>query len=229
MARQVLYLHWKASRLVLIPFVLAAFGLPLLAIQGTAAGATALDADPWRALRIVEGMELWLPLFPALAGAVGITLALTAWHWDHQAGHVYALSLPVARWRYALLKMGAGAALVLVPAAALLAGSLVAAASLELPAGLHAYPFALTLRFLAAALVVYGIFFSMAAGTVRTTVWVLTAWVTFLLVGTVAVDALATAGVVPSSFSLMGLVGDALFEWPGPFHVLDGNWRLIDV
>ena len=226
MARQILYLHWKASRLVLVPFVLAAFGLPLLVIQRTGVG---LEGEPWRAMSILDSVELWLPVFPALAGAVGITLALTAWHWDHEVGHVYALSLPVARWRYALLKMGAGAVLVLLPTAALLAGSLIATAAVDLPDGLRAYPGALTLRFLACALLLYGFFFSMAAGTVRTTVWVMTVWVTLLIVGSVAVDGLAAAGVVPPTFSLMAFVGDALMEWPGPFNVLAGNWRLIDV
>ena len=36
MARQILYLHWKAIRLGLLPLVIAAFGLPLLTIQGLA-------------------------------------------------------------------------------------------------------------------------------------------------------------------------------------------------
>ena len=34
MAAQMLFLHWKNVRLGLVPFVVCAFGLPLLALQG---------------------------------------------------------------------------------------------------------------------------------------------------------------------------------------------------
>ena len=52
-------------------------------------------------------------------------------------------------------------------------GSHVAAASLSLPAGLNAYPNQLTVRFFFAILVMYGITFALAAGTVKTTLWVM--------------------------------------------------------
>lgn len=227
MARQVLYLHWRASRLVLLPFVLAAFGLPLLAVQGM--GAASVDAGMRHALTIAEGMDLWLPLFPALAGALGATLALTAWNWDHQGGHVYALSLPVSRGRYALLKLGAGAALLLLPTAAFLAGAVLATASVEVPDGLRTYPVAVSVRFLSAALVIYAVLFAMAAGTIRTTVWVLTTMVVALVTGSLLTEMLVEAGLVREGFNLMATVGDLLMEWPGPLHVLAGNWRLIDV
>ena len=34
MYQPMLFIHWKQVRLVLIPFVIAAFGLPLMVIQG---------------------------------------------------------------------------------------------------------------------------------------------------------------------------------------------------
>ena len=118
MYRPMLYLHWKQVRWGLLPFAFAAYALPLLAVQGLGT-APGMEATTLEAYRIVGGFQVWLPVFPLLAAAVGMTLALSAWNWDHQLKHVYALSLPISRWRYAALKMGAGATLALVPTAAL--------------------------------------------------------------------------------------------------------------
>ena len=71
---------------------------------------------------------------------VGAVFALNAWNGDHRAGHIYALALPMARWKYVLWKMGAGTLLLLVPVAFLSVGSLVAVGSLDLAEGLRAYP-----------------------------------------------------------------------------------------
>ena len=61
-----------------------------------------------------------------------------------------------------------------------------AAASLVLPAGLHAYPNELTIRFLFAILVFYALFFAMAAGTIKTTLWVLGTFMGFIVFGLMA-------------------------------------------
>ncbi len=227
MTRQILWLHWKAGRLALLPFVLAAFGLPLLVVQGW--GPASNGAEAMRATGVVAAMGFWEPLFPALAALVGSVVALTAWSWDQQAGHVYALTLPLARWRYVLLKMGGGAALLLLPAAALLLGSLVATAAVDLPLGLRAYPLAVTFRFLAASTVAYALLFSMAAGSIRTTLWVITGAIVFLVVGSAAADALTSMGVLPGDFSLPETVGRMLSAPAGPLHVFAGHWRLFDV
>jgi len=87
---------------------------------------TSLDA-----YRIVSESAIWLPFYPMLALAIGITLALSSWNWDHQLKHVYALSLPVTRLEYSLLKMGAGAALAMLPVIGLWIGAHVASMSLE--------------------------------------------------------------------------------------------------
>lgn len=118
MFRSLLYLHWKQISLPLIPFILAAYALPLLSVQGLGTP-PGMDSSMLEAYRIVAGAEIWLPAFPLLAAFIGITLALSSWNWDHQLGHVHALSLPLPRWRYALLKMGAGATLALLPVAGL--------------------------------------------------------------------------------------------------------------
>jgi hypothetical protein len=227
MYQPMLFVHWKQVRLLLIPFVVAAFGLPLLAVQGLGADATGgVSAEVYQ---IVSGYQLWLPLFPMLALAIGIVLALTAWNWDHRLGHVYALSLPVARWEYALLKMGAGIALGLVPTLAFWIGAHVAAASVTLPAGLNAYPNHLALRFFLAMLMAYAFFFALGAGTVKTTVWVVTGIFAALVASELLGDVLVLYLSGLEGLSLLELATDWLVERGGPFEVFTGNWTLIDV
>jgi hypothetical protein len=228
MYQPMLFMHWKQVRLVLIPFVIAAFGLPLLSLQGlpTAPGA---DGTPIEVYALVSGFQLWQPLFPFLALAIGVVLALTSWNWDHQLNHVYALSLPLARWEYAMLKMGAGAALALVPAAALWAGAHVAAASLDIPEGLRAYPDQLALKFFLAIMLAYALLFAMAAGTVKTTAWLLAAVAAgfvgvALLSGPVGLFVPGVRGV-----NVLLIFVRSLTALGGPFQVFAGNWSLIDV
>ena len=227
MYQPMLFVHWKQVRLLLIPFVVAAFGLPLLAVQGL--GADAADGVSAEVYQIVSGHQLWLPLFPMLAGAVGIVLALTAWSWDHRLGHVYALSLPVARWEYALLKMGAGIALGLVPTLAFWIGTHVAAASVTLPAGLSAYPNQLALRFFLAMLIAYAFFFALGAGTMKTTVWVVSGIFAALVASEVLGDVLVLYFSDLEGLSFLELASDWFVERGGPLEVFTGNWTLIDV
>ena len=105
MYQPMLFLHWKQIKVALIPFVIAAFGLPLVAVQGLG-GSIEMTTAAAEAYRSVAAYGIWMPAYPLLAGGIGITLALSAWNWDHQLNHVYALSLPISRWRYAALKMG---------------------------------------------------------------------------------------------------------------------------
>lgn len=234
MYQPMLFVHWKQVRLVLIPFMLAAFGLPLLAVQGLGSAGTVGPAGAATgtvmAYRFLASYDFWTPFFPGLATGIGMILALTAWNWDHQLKHVYALSLPVPRWQYALLKMGAGAAIATLPAMALWAGALLASASVTLPSGLHAYPTALALRFTAAILLSYSAFFAAAAGTVRTTLWMVSVAIAFLLFGNLIPEMLAALGF--ESFARVDLVSavvDAMARLPGPFEVFTGKWLLIDV
>lgn len=227
MYRSFLFMHWKQIRFGLIPFVLAAFALPLLAVEGL--GGLQANTVELNAYRQALGFSAWLPFFPVLAACVGITLALSAWNWDHQLKHVYALSLPIPRWRYALLKMSAGAVLVLVPTAAFGLGCLVATLSVDLPSGLHAYPAALTLRFLLAALLAYAAFFAMAAGTIRTTVVILSSIVVLALFSQPITNAVVSLNPNWSGGNVMEWVMTTSMQAPGPLQVYTGNWSLIDV
>jgi len=228
MYQPMIFLHWKQARLVLIPFVVAAFGLPLASVQGLGAG-PAGQTISLGTYQIANAIQVWLPIFPFLAVCTGAVLALTSWNWDHQLNHVYALTLPLARWEYVMRKMSAGAMLVLLPAAALWIGALAAAASVALPPGLQAYPNQLALRFLLAVLLSYSIFFAFAAGTVRTTVWVVSAVILFFL----ASDLLSSGlGLLIPYFRDVN-IGSEITAWffrvGGPFEVFTGNWSLIDV
>jgi len=228
MVQPMLLVHWKQARLLLIPFIVAGFGLPLLAVQGF--GGVGDDrAVSMEAYRFLTSYQVWLPYFPMLAGAVGGVLALTSWNWDHQLGHVYALSLPVARWEYAMLKMGAGAALVLVPVAALWVGAHVASASVALPEGIRAYPNQLAFRFFAATMISYALFFAMAAGTIRTTVWIVSTVMALVIGGNLLVVVLEPYVPALDDVNVVQTVLGWLLRAGGPFAVFTGNWALIDV
>ena len=223
-----LYVHWKQVRHALAPFVVASFALPLIAVQGLGRppGTEAVSPEVYQ---YVTGYQLWLPVFPMLAGSIGVLLALTAWNWDHKLGHVYALSLPIARWEYVLLKMAAGTALGLVPGTAFWLGAHAAAASVSLPVGLNAYPNQLALRFFFGMLLAYAFFFALGAGTIKTTLRVVSAIFVALLAAELLGDlaVLYFSGLQGTSF--FELATDWLVEAGGPFEVFVGNWTLIDV
>lgn len=225
--KQTLVLQWKAARWPLLPFVVGAFGLPLAALQSAEAGAARMQGAPAEGL--LGTLQNWTPLFPVMATLLGVTIGLTAWAWDHRANHVYALSLPLPRWRYVMLKFGAGALMLLIPMVALFAGVLLGRAGLDLPDGLHAYPIALALRFLLAALIVYAVSFALAAGTMRTAVWTISAFVAFLFFGSFIVDFAREALGAPDLPTPFDILVAALLDWPGPFSVFGGSWMPIDV
>jgi len=228
MYQPMLYLHWKQVRLALIPFIVAAFGLPLMAVQGLGL-VPGMDGPSLEAYRFMSEVQLWLPFFPALAGGIGVTLALTAWNWDHAHRHVYALSLPLTRVEYTMLKMGAGAALALLPAAAFWMGAHVAAMSITIPEGLNAYPNHLALRFFLAILLSYSLLFAMAAGTIRTTIQIVSAVVVFVVAGNIATELLAPYFDLLTRTNIVEFAFEMMMEAPGPFAVFTGNWSLIDV
>jgi len=218
MFHMILFTQWKWSRLILLPAVLAAFALPLLSVQGA--------GDPnrtaWEARSLLYAVQSWGVGYPVLATAIALAIAMTAWGADHRGRHVYALSLPVPRWHYALQRFGAGVVLLALPAFALWLGALVAAATATIPPGLHAYPGAIAVRFALALGVAYAVFFAITAGTTRTAGYVLA-----IIAGIIVVQVLtASAGI---ELRLIPFMGDRLFLWPGPLEIFSGRWMLIDV
>lgn len=230
MFQQLLFVHWKTVRFGLVPFILAAFGLPLLTVQGV----NSISGDSAEAAvsagRLFSQMLPWTPLFPLLASLVGVTVALSAWNSDHRGDHVYALTLPLPRWRYVGLKLGAGASLLLIPFFACWLGCLLATASIQIPEGLRAYPTAVSLRFLLSSLILFMVLFAMAAGTMRTALWVIGGFTALAVLGGTVPEFLANT-MLPSleGWSFLDWFVKAALEWPGPFEVLTGSWMLVDV
>ena len=218
MFRAILYTQWKWSRLVLLVGVVASFALPLLSVQQAGwPGTSRFDA-----MQILGGVQSWSVWYPSLAAGLGLMLATTAWGADHRTGHVYALSLPVPRWHFAVLRFGAGVTLLAAPLAAFWIGSMLAAAAVQLPPGLHAYPHALAVRFALAVFMAYALFSAISAGTARAAGYVLgvigaLVWIQVML------------NVAGSDLSLVEAVFDRLAIWPGPLEVFTGRWTLIDV
>lgn len=218
MFRQMLYTQLKWSLIALATLVVAGFAIPIFSVQHAG---ILRPATPDAAM-LLTGVRGWGVAYPILAGALGLVAALTAWSHDHRGNHVYALSLPVARWRYALLRFTAGGVLILPIVVALWVGGLAAGSASTIPNGLHAYPTALAMRFGLAAFVAYAAFFAIASGTSRTAAWVLG------VVGALVVlqIGLSAAGV-HASFLPDAL--ERLYTWPGPFELFTGQWMLINV
>jgi hypothetical protein len=218
MFRMILFTQWKWSRLTVLLGVLAAFALPLLSVQQAGAG----DRSAWEARMLLGSVQSWSVLYPALATVIALMIALAAWSADHRGRHVYALSLPLPRWHYALQRFGAGIVLLAAPALALWLGALLASGTVAVPAGLHTYPVALALRFALALAVAYAVFFAITAGTTRTAGYVLA-----ILGGIVVVQVLASAAGM--ELNLIPFLSDRLLLWPGPLEIFSGRWMLIDV
>lgn len=218
MFRVILYGQWKWSRLIVVVGTIAAFVLPIISVQGAAG----VDASPLHAQELLRAVQSWGTLYPVLAAALGLLVAIATWAADHRGRHVHALTLPVPRWRYVLLRFGAGATLLAGPILALLVGALLATATATIPSGLQGYPVALALRFAVAVFVAYAVFFAISAGTARTA---------GIILGTMAalalVQVLASLANVP--LNLVDVVQVVVLNWPGPLAVFTGRWMLVDV
>ena len=147
---------------------------------------------------------------------------MAAWAPDHRGRHVHALSLPIPRWRYALYRFGAGITLLCVPLLALLAGALLASASTTPPAGIHAYPIALTIRFALALLIAFAVIFAVSGGTARTAGIILG-----VIAAVIVVQVLATVASV--DLDMLNRLQTIFVGWAGPFAVFNGRWMLLDV
>ncbi len=215
MFKVILETQWKWARMPLLLATVAAFTLPMISVRGlgeeVATGIAAINA-----MSDMEGVAI---AYPLIAAAVGLLLALTAWGSDHRQGHYYALSLPIPRWRYSLLRLGAGFVLLAGPVIGIAVGSSLAAAAASIPAGLTAYPLALAIRFGLAAAMSYTVFFAIAAGSPRTAGIVLTVLAVVLI-------APAISGYFDAVFfPIMERIND----WRGPLGIFGGRWMLIDV
>jgi hypothetical protein len=215
MFKALLTVQWKWTRGAALLGLILGFGIPLASVQWPLEGYGSEVAN------VVGRMQSFGVAYALLAAGVGLAVALFAWSADHRGRHVYALSLPVRRSRYAAMRFGAGALFLLIPAAGVLVGSLVAIAIAHVPEGLHAYPLSLAVRFLLASGVAYSIFFAIAASTPKAAGIVL-GGLAALIVASIFLSAASV------NVNVMGRVGDFVFSQPGPLSVFTGRWMLID-
>jgi hypothetical protein len=215
--RAILASQWQWSRLVIVLGTIAGFAIPVLSVQGATGNDQGLPPDA-----LLRWLQSWGVLYPLLAGGLGLLVAMGAWAPDHRGRHVHALSLPIERWRYVLLRLLAGITVLLLPIAAVFLGAGVAAGSAHVPIGLQTYAGALGLRFALATIVAFVIFFAISGGTARTAGFIL-ALLGLVIAGQVVLSA---AGV---NLDLLGGAAQMVFDWPGPLALFAGRWMLIDV
>ena len=171
---------------------------------------------------------------PALALATGVLIGTAVWSWDHQEGHVYALTLPVGRAGYVLMKMGSGLLLTLIPVGVFLGGAWLAAAATDIPEGLRAYPGSLALRFALASVVSFAAVFALAAGSRRNVIRAVGALALMVLVlgmaGSLTDSSGGAAAEASSLVEAVGTPAQAFIHHPfSPVRVFTGSWMLIDV
>jgi hypothetical protein len=203
---------------VIVLGVILSFLLPILTVQSV----NVYEPHRWDVQRILENIGMWRVWYAALAAGLGLLVAMNCWAADHRGKHVYALSLPIPRWHYVLLRFAAGAAMLAGPVFAFWIASVVAVSSVTIPENLNAYPHALAIRFALATFVSYSIFFAISSGTARAAGYVLV-----VLGGILAVQVLLAAAGSDSDFSMR--IFTRLVEWPGPLEIFTGRWMLIDV
>jgi len=218
MFRVILYSQWKWSRLIVVAGTIAGFALPIISLQG----ATGADRGPLQAQELLRAAQSWGTLYPVLAAALGLLVAIATWAADHRGRHVHALTLPLPRWRYVLLRFGAGVTLLAGPMAAVLLGALLATATATFPPGLQGYPIALALRFAIAVLVGYAVFFAISAGTARTAGIILVGIGALILIQILA-------NLANIELDLLAMLQLVVLNWPGPLAVFTGRWMLVDV
>lgn len=228
MFKTILSVQWNAMKLPLLPMVIASFALPLASVQGRFLFAGAPQSE--QAASALTVLQPWLPFYPALAVIVGVATAMGIWAWDLQGKHVYALTLPMTRRHYVLLKMAVGASLVALPGAALWVGAVAATASVDVPSGLHAYPTAVAFRFGLASLLAYAAVFTLSAWSGRKAMVLVSVVGGALLLADVGVIAMAsTFAPNLTGFSPTAWVLESLARTPGPLGLFTGNWSMIDV
>lgn len=215
MLKAMIRIQWKSSWHLVIALAVAALALPIVSVRLGWKGAANLPF-------YLTQLQLWGLLYPTLALIAAISLAAAAWASDRRGHHVYALLLPLPRWRYVLLRYLASLVLMIPVVLALWVGAVVATSTLELPPGIRIFPHAIAIKFALSLLVLFGFAFAAAAASGRALGYGLRALGLFLAVH------VAVLMLYPRTNLIWSLVG-ILTSWPGPLTPLGGRWMLIDV
>lgn len=220
MFRAVLYTQWKWSRPAILLAALVAGYIPVAALRAMPYKSEDTYYIPalYRDITAASTYYQWLALF------VAVIVAISAWQADGQRQHVYALSLPVPRWRFVLLRFGAGAALLSMVAAAVGLFGGVAAAIAPLPPMLHAYPVGLAVRFWLGSLIPFGLIFALLVSNPKRVRLVVAGVATIVVVDM----ALAAMGLIEKPV-VLGTFFDAVYSGRGPLAAFLSKWMLVDV
>jgi hypothetical protein len=216
MLKAMLLVQWKACRHVVIALVTASLALPIASVR------TGWRAEATNYAMMLNELELWGYLYPVLAIVSAIAMAWTAWRSDRRGNHVYALLLPVPRWRYVLLRYGASGLLLVPLVLAVWIGALAAVLPLDLPSGLRTFPHLLALKYFVTLGMCFAIAFAVAAASTRTLGLAVRALGVFLAVHIAVL-------LLEPKVNLLWRLTTALATWPGPLSPLGGRWMLIDV
>ena len=214
MWRVMLETQWNWSRGMLLLLAVASFALPLVSLRAS--------LGAWNESTFIASIQAWSVGYAVTAAGLGLVMAILAWSYDHRLRHVYALSLPIPRWRYVILRFSAGLLLLALPVMALFVGTEIVAFSSIVPKTLHTYPIAVTLRFAFASLVAYAVFFAISSATAKTAGYILGT------IGAVIV-AQVVLGSAGSKMNVVGHLVDVVLATPGLLAVFNGRWMLIDV
>jgi ABC-type transport system involved in multi-copper enzyme maturation permease subunit len=216
MLKAIMRIQWKGSWHLVVALAVAAFALPIVSVR------TGWSGTPANLPGFLTELELWGLFYPALAAVAAIVVAVSIWISDRRGHHIYALLLPIPRWRYVLLRYLGGLMLLLPIVLALWAGAIIAAASLDLPPGLRTFPHALAAKFALSLLLLFGVAFAVAASSSRAL------GISVRLLGLFIAAHIAVIMLRPGT-NLIWTVVTALVTSPGPFAPLGGRWMLIDV
>lgn len=216
MLKAIMRIQWKASWHLVVALGVAALALPIMSVR------TGWSGTPANLPRFLTELELWGLFYPALAAVAAIVVATSIWISDRRGHHIYALLLPLPRWRYVLLRYLGGLMLLLPVVLALWAGAMIATASIDLPPGLRTFPHALAAKFALSLLLLFGIAFAVAAASSRAL------GISLRLLSLFLAAHIAVIMLKPGT-NLIWTVVTALGTSPGPFAPLGGRWMLIDV
>ena len=218
MFRAMLFTQWKWTRAVMLPLAIVAFAVPVYSVgQFSEASLSRSQVVP-----LLSSMQFWGLGYMFASVMVGLVVAAGAWSYDSKGKHVYALSLPVPRWHYLLLRYAAGILLLLIPAFFLWIGALVATSSAEIPLGLRAYPTALALRFLLASFLAYSLMFALSGLPKKIGISVAVGIGVLILIDAAIEQIVGTPLFLSTIF-------EWTVRWPGFLEVFAGRWMLIDV
>lgn len=210
MFRVILKQVWRDSRWMLLFLV----GCAVVITEGAVRAATGGSGASYA--RVLLETQFWGLMMPVLAFFAALLLAIITWWPDRRGWWVYALTLPVDRARYAMMRAGAGALVLAGLALAFWVAALLAGGRTVLPDGLHLYAGAIALRFALALLVSHALW-TMLSLTGRVAAWTVLA----VIVTSIACEMLG--------IHLFAVLFNLLTGTWSPLHVLGGRWMLLDV